>query len=436
MWQDKTMRQDRMRSQALPCEQAAENGAIRARLGRGAKSESGFNGSRVQQLRPGVGGVAMKMGKWARLLLLAAPLVAGCKDFWQAPSSSSSTTTTTTLSSGYFYVLDSATSQVIAYDIVSGTLTEVASYALPSTPLAIAVAPNNEFLYVSTLNGIYLYTISSGTLSLYSSTPITTDPATSMQVDSTDTWLVEASGSSYLYAIPIVKSSGILNTSYSTCSVPLTGGTVNQLAIAPDNEYIFVAGGTSGTAAFAFTAGNTDPFGSAAYKTVAVETSSAGAALSVAVDPSNRLLYIGETDAVSGSGGLRAFTIGSSGALTEITSSPFASGGTGPRAILPKSTGDYVYVANWSGSSTGNISGFDVAASGSSYSLTKLSTSVATGIEPMGLVEDSSKQFVLAVSEGGSPYLDAYFFDTSTAGQLDTTITSSTFATMGIGTQH
>jgi len=379
----------------------------------------------------------MKMGKWARLLLAAAPLVAGCGDFWQAPGTSSSTTITpTTLSSGYFYVLDSATGQVIAYDIVSGTLTEVASYALPSAPLAIAVAPNNEFLYVSTLNGIYLYTISSGALTLYSSTPITADPATAMQVDSTDAWLVEASGSGYLYAIPI-SSTGALNGSCSACHVPLTGGTVNQLAIAPDNDYIFVAGGTSGTAAFAFTAGNTDPFGSAAYATIGVETSSAGAALSVAVDPSNRLLYIGEADAVSNSGGgLRAFTIGSGGALTEITGSPLASGGTGPRTILPKSTGDYVYVANWSGTSTGNITGFEIAANGSSYSLTKLSTSVATGIEPVGLVEDSSDQFVLAVSEGGSPYLDAYFFDTTTAGQLDTTITSSTFAASGIAAQH
>jgi 6-phosphogluconolactonase (cycloisomerase 2 family) len=378
----------------------------------------------------------MKMGKWARLLLAAAPLVAGCGDFWQAPGTSSSTTITpTTLSSGYFYVLDSATGQVIAYDIASGTLTEVASYALPSPPLAIAVAPNNDFLYVSTLNGIYLYTISSGALST-SPTLITSDPATAMQVDATDSWLVEASGSGYLYAIPIV-SSGELNGSCSACHVPLTGGTVNQLAIAPSNGYIFVAGGTSGTAAFTFTAANTsDPFGSAAYFTEGVETSSAGAALSVAVDPSNRLLYIGEADAVSSSGGLRAFTIGSGGALTEITGSPLASGGTGPRAILPKSTGDYVYVANWSGTSTGNITGFEIAADGSSYSLTQLSSSVSTGIEAVGRGEDSSDQFVLAVSEGGSPYLDAYYFDTSTAGQLDTTITSSAFATMGIASQH
>jgi DNA-binding beta-propeller fold protein YncE len=202
----------------------------------------------------------MKMGKWARLLLAAAPLVAGCGDFWQAPSSTSSTTTTTTtLSSGYFYVLDSATSQVIAYDIASGTLTEVASYPLPSAPLAIAVAPNNEFLYVSTLNGIYLYTISSGALST-SPALITTDPATAMQVDTTDSWLVEASGSGYIYAIPIVSGTGALNGSCSTCHVPLTGNTVNQLAIAPDNDYIFVAGGLNGTAAFTFTAGNTsDP---------------------------------------------------------------------------------------------------------------------------------------------------------------------------------
>lgn len=380
----------------------------------------------------------MKQGRWAWILLAVAPLIAGCGDFWQAPSTTTSTTTTTTtLSSGYFYILDSATSQVISYDIASGTLTEVTSVALPAAPIAIAVAPNGDFLYVSTLNGIYLYQISSGIPALYSSTPITTDPATAMAVDSTDGWLVEASGLGYLYAIPIVTTTGELNGSCSSCHVSLTGTAINQVVISPNLDYVFVASGTNGTEAFAFTAANasgpSDPFGSAAYATIAPENTSAGAALSVAVDPSNRLLYIGEAAASSSSsGGLRVFAIGSSGALTEQSGSPYSSGGTGPHAILPKSTGDYVYVANWNGTSSGNITGFSITATTSGYSLSKLSSAVATGIEPMALAEDSEDNFVLAVNEGGSPYFDAYYFDTSTAGQLDLTITSSAFAAINV----
>ncbi len=373
---------------------------------------------------------------WA-LLAVAAALVAGCGNFWESPNGTSGTTTTT-LSSGYFYLLDQSSSQVIAYYIDAGTLTEVGSYTVPAAPIAIAVAPNNDFLYVSTESGIFDYTISSGALTLESTIAVTGDPATAMAVDATDSWLVEASGLGYLYAIPVISSTGLPNGSCSSCSVPLTGTSINQLAISPSpyNNYVFVAAGSNGTYAFTFAAGDTDPFGSAHYAYIPVEDSSAGSALSLAVDPSNRLLYIGEADASSGSGGLRAFTIGSGGALGEIPGSPYASGGTGPHAILPKSTGDTVYVANWNGTSSGNITGFSIAADGSSYSLTKLSSSVATVIEPLGLVEDSTDQFVLAVGQEGSPYLDAYYFDTTTASQLDLTISSSAFAAYGIAAQH
>ncbi len=379
----------------------------------------------------------MRIGKWAWSMLAVTPFLAGCGNFWQAPSTTSTTTTTTTLSSGYFYILDQTTSQIVAYYIDAGTLTELASYASPAAPLAIAVAPNNDFLYVSTLDGIYLYSISSGALTLANSSPLTIDPATAMAVDSTDSWLIEASGAGVLNALPINSSTGEVSSSCGSCYVPLTGTSINELAISPNNKYIFAAAGTSGTAAFGFTAANSSaPFGSAAYATITPESSSAGSALSLAVDPSTRLLYVGEAAALSSGGGLRAFAIGSSGGLTEISGSPLASGGTGPHAILPKSTGDFVYVANWNGTSSGNITGFSIAADGSSYSLTKLSNSVATGDEPVALAEDSTEQFVLVVSSLGNPYFDAYYFDTTTSGQLDTTITSSTFAASGIGAQH
>jgi 6-phosphogluconolactonase (cycloisomerase 2 family) len=374
----------------------------------------------------------MKRSLWAMLGLAAIAGMCGCAGFWDAPD----TLTTTTLSSGYFYLLDTATSQVIAYEIESGTLTEIGSYATPSSPLALTVAPNNEFLYVSTSSGIYAYLISDGELTLNSSA-LTSDPAAAMQVDTNSEWLLEASGSGYMYAIPVLESSGAIDSSRSTSQVSLTGSTVNQMAIAPNDGYVFVAAGSNGTKAYAFTAGNTDPLGSAAYATVSPVNASSGAALSVAVDPSTRLLYVGESAAISSSGGgLRAFTIGSSGALSELSDSPYSSGGTAPHAILPKSTGDYVYVANWKGTSDGNITGFTIAESDSVYSLSKLSASAATGIEPTSLAEDSDGNFVLAVSPGGSPNFDAYYFDTTTSGELDTTITSSIVAASTVAAQH
>jgi 6-phosphogluconolactonase (cycloisomerase 2 family) len=380
----------------------------------------------------------MKTAKWVWALLAVAPFLGGCKDFWQAPASTT-TTTTTTLSSGYFYVLDQATSQVISYDIVSGVLTKVDSYSVPASPLALVIAPNQSFLYVSTLNGIYVYTISSGTLAIgNSSTPITTDPATAMAVDATDSWLIEASGvSGYLYAIPVSSTTGDLASSTAKAQqVALSGKTINQLVITPNNEFVFVACGANGTAGYAFTPGNTDPFGSGPYVTNAVENSTSGAAVSVAVDSSNRLVYVGEVAALTSGGGLRAFALGAGGGLTEIAGSPLASGGTGPYSILPKSTNDVVYVGNWEGTSAGNITAFSISVSNSTFLLTKLSAVATTGIRPASLAEDSDAKFVLAESAGGSPYFSAYIFDTTTPSQLDLTLTDSTFAGISLAAQN
>jgi hypothetical protein len=157
-----------------------------------------------------------------------------------------------------------------------------------------------------------------------------------------------------------------------------------------------------------------------------------GAALSVAVDPSNRLFYIGETlgtSATTNTGALRAFSYSSlSGTLSEITGSPFASGGLTPISILPAASGTYVYVANAtaSSSSNGSITGFAVSVNGSSYSLTQVSGSPSVGITPAGMAEDSSGSVVLLVNTGGSPDLDVFTFDVTTPGKLDSVFTFAT----------
>ena len=136
----------------------------------------------------------MKLRKCARLLLALTPFLAGCGDFWQAPSGSSgSGTTSTTLSSGYFYVINKATSQIVAYDINSGSLNQIGAYTLAAAPAAIAIAPNNNFLYVSTLAGIYLYSIGSGGVLTVGNNGgvVSSDPASAIAVDTSNSWLVD-----------------------------------------------------------------------------------------------------------------------------------------------------------------------------------------------------------------------------------------------------
>jgi 6-phosphogluconolactonase len=118
--------------------------------------------------------------------------------------------------------------------------------------------------------------------------------------------------------------------------------------------------------------------------------------------------------------------------LVELSGSPFATGGLSPIEILPlpygANKGNYVYVANRnvSGSSIGSIHGFIVATSGSTFSLTAMGDSASTGITPVGMVQESKGNYLVVVNSGGTPDLQAFTFDSTTAGKLNPTINSAT----------
>lgn len=384
----------------------------------------------------------MKSVRWAALGLVVASVLAGCKGFWDAPVSTGTGTTPTTLSSGVFYVVNQTAKQIAAYVISSGTLDNVSGspYSLSAAPGSIAIASSAGFLYVGTVNGIYLYTVGTGgALTIGNSgNPISTDIPGAMVISGP--WLLDAftnaTNSVQLDAIPINATTGAYAGSGGAASNQIfsiaNSPSVKQMVLSPDDANLFVALGTGGTIVVPFNSSDANPLGSTA--TTIPLAKSGGSALSVAVDPSSspRLFYIGETLANSAgtSGGLRVFDYGSlaSGTLTQATGSPIASGGLAPNAILPLGTGDYVYVANGTGTtSAGNIAWFSITASGTTYTVTAGST-IATGVQPTGLAEDGQDHFVLSVSTGGSttsgnPDLEAY---TMSAGTLTSAIQAKT----------
>jgi 6-phosphogluconolactonase (cycloisomerase 2 family) len=368
-------------------------------------------------------------------LAIAVLCLTGCSGFWDAPPSTGGGTGSTTLSSGDFYVLNNATSQMVGLYVNAGVVTALpgSPYALSAAPIAIAVAPNNAFLYVSTVGGIFLYTVNTSTGELTignSGEAISSDPATSLQVDPTNTWIVEGvSATQNLFAIHINASTGLL-ASNTEETVVLPSTTFQQVAISPDDTYLLAAMGAQGTATIPFNPNNANPFG--ALGNIAVKNAT-GAALSVAFDPiptgttAPRLFYIGETVATSGTntGGLRAFNYSTK---QEISGSPYAIGGLAPYSILPFSTGDYVYVVNRQTASgqTGVIAGFSITSAGTAYTLTALGSTFAAGINPQAIVEDNTHAFVFAVNFGGTPDLTGYTIDATNAGYLDTVISSQT----------
>jgi 6-phosphogluconolactonase (cycloisomerase 2 family) len=350
---------------------------------------------------------------------------------------SSSGCTTTASSSGNFYILNSTS--IAGYSISSGTLNQISgsSFTL-SGALVMAIDPFGSYLWVATTGGITPYAINSSTGALTQGSAISAfnDPEVgALQVDPSGKWLLDASLSGTLYAFPITTSgTEDTNRSIQQNSQLIStsnGALVHGIAISPSgstNPIVAVALGTSGTQVFPFISGNASPIGTAysfgqSNSPTLTPYGSSGGAVAVAIDPSNRLLYIGETTAFSGSttnsGALRVFTIGN-GTLNEFTySTPYAPLGTGPQAILPISTGDYVYVASWQ---SNVITGYSVTAS----ALTALTSTVPTGTQPVGLTEDGTGSFVLTVNKGGSPYFDAFTFDATTTGKLDPSVTGST----------
>jgi 6-phosphogluconolactonase (cycloisomerase 2 family) len=111
-----------------------------------------------------------------------------------------------------------------------------------------------------------------------------------------------------------------------------------------------------------------------------------------------------------------------------VSGSPYATQGLAPYAILPKASGDYVYVANrqTSNGSTGVISGFSIASSGSSYALTALTSTFSAGTNPQAMVQDSTGTYVFATNYGGNPDLSGYTFSTTDAGALVSAFSSAT----------
>lgn len=392
--------------------------------------------------------VTMKI-KYGAVLLAGAAFLAGCAGFWDALPSSTTTTTTTTLSSGYFYVLNQTTNQIGAYYISSGTLEQLSAspYSLPSgmTPSCIAISPGGGFLYVGTdlvgtNTGVYGYSISStGTLSqLNGGAAISGDAPFAIQIgkDSNgDFWLIEAiintSNQLQLNVRPLTSNGTLDGSNFQALSFPnLTNPAIKQMVLSPNEDYIFLALGSGGAIAVPFNPDIDSPMSTSA--TTLVNPNSQQGVLSVAVDPQERLFYLGQINVFSTgtTGGLLAFSYSSltSGTPTQISGSPFVSGGTSPNAILPEASGDYVYVANGGeGNVDGNVAWFTVSASGTTYSIAS-GSSIASGIFPVGLAEDSKDNFVLAVSTGGTtssgdPDLEAY---TMSSGALTAAVASST----------
>ncbi len=339
-----------------------------------------------------------------------------------------------TSSGNYIYVANSSTtvSSIAGFSLANSALSVLANspYETGLPPNALAVTPNNTFLYVGSLSGgIYAYTINSdGTLTVANSgSPVVTGISPiAMKVDPTGQWLIAADLTPQVTVFGIDASTGVLTTQGNP--VALDTGTTSNLYITPNGQFVFISLGTGGVDILTF---NSTSGVISKLDQILRPKASTNGDFGLSSDPNSKYLFVTET----GINSVRVLNINTTGnsTLTELATSPVKTG-LGPTQVLVTKDGSYVYVTN---RTDGTISGFTLAANGS---LTAISGSpYTTGSAPVDLVEDKSNAYIGVACVGGNPDMQVFTIDTTTPGKLDpfaskTTGTDPTLASAIAGT--
>ncbi|MGO8720083.1 MAG: lactonase family protein [Acidobacteriaceae bacterium] len=320
--------------------------------------------------------------------------------------------------SSYAYVANSTIGTIETFPVPTAAFTSLTgtSTTLGTPPSALAATPKGTFLYLATAAGsVFVYTIgTNGALTIGNSGSAVTSTLnpTWMTVDPSGNWLFLVSKSSpQLLIFQINTSTGTLTQS-SQGTIPLDAGNPTQVYVTPNNEYVYVGLATGGTDGFTFNSST-----GTVSNQLHLAPLNGGSDNALAADNNSAYLIVGEAGS-----GIRVLSIGTNGALKEVTGSPFTSQ-LGPSSIVVDSTNTYVYVAN----RTANvITGYTLGTGGV---LTPLSSSpFTTGSAPNAMSLDSTGKYLFVVNYGGSPDLEVFSFDATVGGQLDSVTSVATGA--------
>jgi 6-phosphogluconolactonase len=367
------------------------------------------------------------------LLLLT---LSGCSGFFVPQTNSGGGTNT----GDYLYVANGSNTFLAGFGVSStGTLSVLnnSPYNNGVAAQSLAVTPANTFLYAGTTNGIYVYAINSdGSITVQNNGSAAAQDvvATAMQVDSTGNYLLAVGISTSMQAqaigiYTINTTSGVLTPVTGSPLALYTGKastativTPTGLLITPNNSYVYASLGTLGVQVLTLGSGGALSTGSAVTLLPPFSTSTSPTDQGVASDPNSAFLFVAETNT-----GLRAFSIGTGGTLSEISGSPYAVG-TGPTAVILDATGSYVYVAN---KGSNNISAFTLTAASGKLAAVAGSPFSSGGQLPIGMVNDNSKKYLGVINfgsngSGGNSDLQLFKFDATTNGKLDPVATATT----------
>jgi 6-phosphogluconolactonase len=316
-----------------------------------------------------------------------------------------------TTSSNFLYAAIPNSNEIVAFreDPNSGALTQIVGSPITAGQAvqSLVLHPSKKFLYAAnsgaTPNGtVSLFDISSGG-ALTEVTPrqtVGTAP-TLMVMDTSGSYLYVANSGSFDISVFSIDSGkgGLTPVAQIGGTTAGIGLSALNMALSPSGNTLFVTGQgpTQGyIEEFSVTKGvlgapvQGSPFltGNGPY--------------GLAIDSSGSHLYTANRIDSS----ISAFSIGSSGALTLISTIGLTSLNSGPVSLFIDKSGKYLYVAN---QGSANLGAFSI---GSDGSLTLLTNSpFATGSQPSIVTGDASGKY-LFVGNQSTPVIQSFSLDT------------------------
>jgi DNA-binding beta-propeller fold protein YncE len=310
----------------------------------------------------------------------------------------------------------------------SGTPSLVGSMAGPNSTEGIIVDKFALFLFASDFqNGaVDAFTIntSSGALSVVAGSPFPAGPAPGaggLAIDPSTKFLyVTQMNSSAVAGFTIAAGTGVL-TPIPGSPFP-AGNTPIQAIVDPSGKFLYVSNlndefGTVSAYTIDSTTGVLSPIAGSPFPT----QSNFPGPNRMAIGGGGKFLYVGMSGTVNANNSVSAFAIDpNTGALTQITGSPFLTG-SDPQGIATDPSGKFLYTANLQDTT---LSAFTV--DGSSGTLTPISGfPYVTSSAPAALAVDPGGQF-LYVGENSTNGIEAFTIN-ATSGAI-TPVAGSPFA--------
>ena len=307
----------------------------------------------------------------------------------------------------FVYVMGQGTNEVFEFRLQpDGSLLSLGTPNFPvgSNPSALAPHTSGDFLYVTDFSGndVTLLDINAGNGEL--SVPVslsivsTTNPTNIFATDKGPVSLVMSPTAPFLFAVDqtagnvvgytVDPGTGSLGVLASSPFPIVPASHPSSVAILPTGNFLFVANATEGTIAVFNIGGN----GVLAQAGLPTPVGVGATPTSIAVDHSGRFLYVTDPahNAVVG------FTIQAGGVLSPIQGSPFAAG-AGPVGLGIDPQGALLFVAN---NGSNNVSVYAIDSSSGALGQVSGSPFATGGVGPSAVAVDADTSFAYVTEQG------------------------------------